>query len=327
MRVLFMGTPDFAAVCLKAIYEKDGVEVVGAVSQPDKPKGRGMKMIPTPVKQYAESAGIPVYQPVTLKDRAFADTLEELAPELIIVAAYGKILPDYLLNYPKYGCVNAHASLLPKYRGASPIQRALIDGEAKTGVTAMYMAEGLDVGDMILKKETVVAPEDDYGTLHDRLALLAGEAMRDVIDRIRVCEAEGRPVPREKQREEEATYASKILKEDAVVDFRRSATALFNQIRGLSPAPLAVAHTPDGKILKLTSSVVAGATAGAAAVETDAAVETKPGTVVSLDEGKITVACGEGCLSITGVVPEGKSRMSADAYIRGRKLCVGDVLK
>jgi len=310
MRVLFMGTPDFAAECLKAVYSKDGVQVVGAVSQPDKPKGRGMKMIPTPVKMYAESVGIPVYQPVTLKDNAFLTELKALDPELIIVAAYGKILPEYVLSYPKYGCVNAHGSLLPKYRGASPIQRAIIDGESVTGITAMYMADGIDTGDMILKLETPITAEDDFGTLHDRLAVLGGEAMCRVIDCI-----ESGSVPREPQNDAEATHAPKILKEDTVLDFTRPAAALFNQIRGLSPVPLAVTHTPDGKLLKLTSAEVSADVSGAA-----------PGTVVSLDGGKITVACGEGCLAVTGVVPEGKSRMAADAYIRGRKLSVGDVL-
>ncbi|MBE6597971.1 MAG: methionyl-tRNA formyltransferase [Ruminococcaceae bacterium] len=311
MRVLFMGTPDFAAECLKAVYNKDGVTVVGAVSQPDKPKGRGMKMIPTPVKEFAESVGIPVYQPVTLKDDAFLDELKALDPELIIVAAYGKLLPSYVLDYPKYGCVNAHGSLLPKYRGAAPIQRALIDGEPVTGITAMYMAEGLDTGDMILKLTTPITDEDDFGTLHDRLAILGGEAMCAVID----CINSG-TVPREVQNDEEATYAAKILKEDTMVDFSRPAGEIFNMIRGLSPVPLAVTHTPDGKLLKLTS-----------AKKTDVKSEAVPGTVVSLEGGAITVACGEGCIAITGVVPEGKSRMGADAYINGRKIAVGDILK
>lgn len=310
MRVLFMGTPDFAAECLRAVYTKSGVTVVGAVSQPDKPKGRGMKLIPTPVKQYAESVGIPVYQPATLKDGAFQAELAALDPELIIVAAYGKLLPNYVITYPKYGCVNAHGSLLPKYRGASPIQRALIDGESVTGITAMYMADGIDTGDMILKKTTEISESDDFGTLHDRLAVLGGEAMCDVID----CINAGF-VPREKQNDSEATYAPKILKEDTVIDFSRPANELFNLVRGLSPSPLAVTHTPDGRLLKLTSAVVSDISSGAV-----------PGTVVSLDNGAVTVACGTGCISITGVVPEGKSRMPADAYIRGRKIAVGDVL-
>ena len=149
MKVLFMGTPDLAAVCLKAVHEKEGVEIVGAVTQTDKQKGRGMKFIFPPVKEYALAHNIPVYQPVTLKDEAFLDTLRELDPDLIIVAAYGKILPKYVLDYPKYGCINAHGSILPKYRGAAPIQRAIIDGETETGITSMYMAEGLDTGDRI----------------------------------------------------------------------------------------------------------------------------------------------------------------------------------
>jgi len=311
MRVLFMGTPDFAAECLKALYNKDGVEIVGAVSQPDKPKGRGMKMIPTPVKQFAESVGIPVYQPVTLKDEAFLPELRALDPEVIIVAAYGKLLPSYVLDYPKHGCINAHGSLLPKYRGAAPIQRALIDGEAETGITAMYMAAGLDTGDMILKRTTPITDEDDFGTLHDRLAILGGEAMCAVIDCIK-----GGNVPREVQNDAEATHAAKILKEDTMVDFTKSANEVFNLIRGLSPVPLAVTHTPDGKLLKLVS-----------AKKTDVTSDAVPGTVVSLDGGAITVACGDGCIAITGVVPEGKGKMGADAYINGRKIAVSDILK
>lgn len=306
-----MGTPDFAAECLKALYNKEGVEIVGVVSQPDKPKGRGMKLIPTPVKAFAESVGIPVYQPLTLKDGAFLPELQSLDPELIIVAAYGRILPAYILDYPKHGCINAHGSLLPKYRGAAPIQRAIIDGETETGITAMYMADGIDTGDMILKLTTPITDEDNFESLHDRLAILGGEAMCAVID----CITNGN-VPREAQNDAEATHAAKILKEDTLVDFSRPAAELFNRIRGLSPVPLAVTHTPDGKLLKLTS-----------AKKTDAVSDAAPGTVVSLDGGVITVACGEGCLAITGVVPEGKSKMAASAYINGRKIAVGDVLK
>jgi methionyl-tRNA formyltransferase len=270
-----------------------------------------MKMIPTPVKAFAESVGIPVYQPLTLKDGAFLPELTALDPELIIVAAYGRILPSYILGYPKHGCINAHGSLLPKYRGAAPIQRAIIDGETETGITAMYMAEGLDTGDMILKLSTPITDGDNFESLHDRLAILGGEAMCAVIDCIN-----GGAVPREAQNDADATYAAKILKEDTYVDFTRPAAELFNQIRGLSPVPLAVTHTPDGKLLKLTS-----------AEKTDAVSDAAPGTVISLDGGVITVTCGEGCLAITGVVPEGKSRMAASAYINGRKIAVGDVLK
>lgn len=312
MRVLFMGTPDLAAECLRAVYEKDGVKIIGVVTQTDKPKGRGMKLIPTPVKVFATEHDIPVYQPQTLRDGAFEDTLSELDPDLIIVAAYGKILPSYVLDYPKYGCINAHGSLLPKYRGAAPIQRAIIDGETVTGITAMYMNEGLDTGDMILKLECPITDEDNFGTLHDKLALLAGESMCRVIDMIN-----DKTISREKQRDDGASYAAKITKEDCAVDFSRSPREIFNLIRGLSPSPYAATHTPDGKLLKLTS----------AKAPDDEVSDEASGKVLSLDNGMIKIACGGGVISVTGVVPEGKKPMGAADYIRGRRISVGDILK
>ncbi len=314
MKILFMGTPDLAKECLKAVYNKSGVEIIGVVTQPDKQKGRGMKMIPSPVKEFAEENDIPVYQPQTLKDGAFAAVLDELKPELIIVAAYGKILPHYVIAYPKYGCVNAHGSLLPKYRGASPIQRAIIDGETVTGITAIYMDDGLDTGDMILKLECAISDDDDFGSLHDRLAEMAGIAMCEVIDRIENC-----TVTREKQPDTGASYAAKIEKEDTVVDFSRSPRSVVNLIRGLSPMPCAMTRTPDGHILKLTSARVLS---GESSEES--------GTVVSLNtvgNGEIIISCGGGLISVSGVIPEGKKRMAAADFIRGRKISVGDLLK
>ena len=314
MKVLFMGTPDLAMECLRAVYNKDGVEVVGAVTQPDRQKGRGMKMIAPPVKEFALEHGIPVYQPTTLRDGAFMEVLDELRPDMIIVAAYGKILPHYIIEYPKYGCINAHGSLLPKYRGAAPIQRAIIDGETVTGITAMVMDDGLDTGDMVLTLECPIEENDDFGTLHDKLAALAGEAMCEVIDR-----ASAGTLTREKQPDEGASYAAKIEKEDTVIDFTRPAGEIVNLIRGLSPMPCAMTKTPDGRLLKLTN-------ARALSENSDA----EPGTVVDLKatgEGEIIISCGEGMLSVTGVTPEGKKRMSSADFIRGRKVAVGDILK
>lgn len=314
MKVLFMGTPDLAMQCLRAVYNKDGVEIVGAVTQPDRQKGRGMKFIAPPVKEFALEHGIPVYQPQTLRDGAFIEVLDELRPDMIIVAAYGKILPHYVIEYPKYGCINAHGSLLPKYRGAAPIQRAIIDGETVTGITAMVMDDGLDTGDMILKLECAIDENDDFGTLHDKLAALAGEAMCEVIDRV-----EAGTLTREKQPDEGASYAAKIEKEDTVIDFARPAREIVNLIRGLSPMPCAMTRTPDGRLLKLTN-------ARAISENTDA----EAGTVVELKaagEGEIVISCGEGMLSVSGVIPEGKKRMSSADFIRGRKVAVGDVLK
>ncbi len=314
MKILFMGTPDLAAVCLEAVYNKAGVEVVGVLTQPDKPKGRGMKLVPPPVKVFAEEHGIPVYQPQTLKNGTFEDELKKLDPDMIIVAAYGKILPKYVLDYPKYGCVNAHGSILPKYRGASPIQRAIIDGEKVTGITAMYMAEGLDTGDIIKIYPCDITPDDDFGSLHDKLANLAGVAMCDVIDM-----TENGTITRTKQDDEKSSYAAKIEKEDTVIDFTKNAEDIVNLVRGLSPAPLAVTRTPDGKLLKLTHARLS-----------DMAKTDNAGEVAALSdkgEGEIVLSCGDGCISVTGVVPEGKKPMKSADYIRGRRISVGDILK
>ena len=312
MRIVFMGTPDFAAVCLEAVYNHPAAQVVGVLTQPDTQKGRGMKFIPSPVKVFALEHNIPVYQPETLKNGAFAEELSRLDPELIFVAAYGKILPAYVLEYPKYGCINAHGSLLPLYRGASPIQRAIMDGHTRTGITAMYMADGIDTGDMLLKGECDILPEDDFGTLHDKLAAIAGDLLCQVIDKALDGTLEACRTP---QDDAASTHAPKILKEDTVLDFTKSAHTLWCLIRGLSPAPLAMTKTPDGKLLKAAAAAVAEQTHNAA-----------PGTVLSLDDG-ILVACGEGtALRLTAVVPEGKKRMDAADYIRGRKLNVGDLL-
>lgn len=314
MKILFMGTPDLAAVCLEAVYNKAGVEVVGVLTQPDKPKGRGMKLVPPPVKVFAEEHGIPVYQPQTLKNGTFEDELKKLDTDMIIVAAYGKILPKYVLDYPKYGCVNAHGSILPKYRGASPIQRAIIDGEKVTGITAMYMAEGLDTGDIIKIYPCDITPDDDFGSLHDKLANLAGVAMCDVIDM-----TENGTITRTKQDDEKSSYAAKIEKEDTVIDFTKNAEDIVNLVRGLSPAPLAVTRTPDGKLLKLTHARLS-----------DMAKTDNAGEVAALSdkgEGEIVLSCGDGCISVTGVVPEGKKPMKSADYIRGRRISVGDILK
>ena len=309
MRILFMGTPDFARSILEKLHN-DGENIVAVVTQPDKPQGRKMILTPPPVKQYALANGMPVYQPVTLKDGAFADTLTELAPDLIIVAAYGKILPKYILDYPKYGCINAHGSILPRWRGAAPIQRAIMAGDTVSGVTAMYMAQGLDTGDKILMVEVPITDEDDFGTLHDKLAVAGGDAMAQTIARLR----DG-TITREVQNDADATYAAKIENADCVIDFTKSVTEIYNQVRGLSPVPLAVTWMPDGKRLKII-----------AARREIRAVTVAPGTVTDIDHGTLDIACADGILHVTHLQPEGKGRMAAADFLRGRKLSVGDVL-
>lgn len=311
MKVLFMGTPDFAKVCLEAIVDA-GHEVVGVVTQPDKPKGRSYKLTPPPVKVYSEEKGLCVYQPETLRDEAFLPTLNELCPDIIIVAAYGKILPKYIIDFPKYGCINAHGSILPRYRGAAPIQRAIMDGEKETGITVMYMDVGLDTGDMILKETTPITEEDNFETMHDRLAEMGGRCLVQAMKQL----SEGTAL-REKQDDSLANYAEKITKDDCIISFADDRDKLLCRIRGLSPFPLAVTKTPDGRLLKIVSAEAAGG-----------ASEAKPGTVCALQKDGFEVVVGGGKkIKITAVVPEGKGRMSAGDFVRGRRIDLGDVLK
>ncbi len=308
MRILFMGTPDFAKVCFESLLTTEN-EIVGVVTQPDKPKGRGYTLMPPPVKVSAQEHDIPVYQPQTLKDEAFADLLEKLAPELIVVVAYGKILPKNVLEYPKHGCINVHGSLLPKYRGAAPIQRAIIDGEKTTGITTMYMEEGLDTGDMIEMYEIAIRPEDNFETMHDKLADLGAFAL---LSTLKVIESGN--VKRYKQDDSLSTYAKKIEKEDCLVSFNDSAESVHNLIRGTSPFPLSFAYL-NGKMIKFVSSFL-----------TDKKTDKEAGRVVSLEKGNIYVACADGSvLGIDGVLPEGKGRMKASDFINGRKISENDV--
>lgn len=309
MRILFMGTPDFAAVALDAVY-KTGEQIVGVVTQPDKPKGRGYTLTPPPVKVRAQELGLDVYQPERVRTEEFAALLAELDPELILVVAYGKILPENVLEYPKYGCINAHASLLPKLRGAAPIQRAIMEGETVTGVTAMYMDKGLDTGDMILKKYVDITENDNFESVHDKLAEAGAEALTEVICRINDGSITREPQP------EGATYASKIENADCRLDFSSSAREIHNIIRGLSPMPLSFTHTPDGKLLKITEAAVAD----------DSTSTGVPGEVTDVSGGKIRVACGKGDIYILGAQPEGKRRMSSADLINGRRIVKGDIL-
>ena len=305
-----MGTPDFAKICLQHIADA-GHDIVGVVTQPDKPKGRSYKLTPPPVKVYAEERGFTVYQPETLKDEAFLPTLLELCPDIIIVAAYGKILPPYIINYPKYGCINAHGSILPKYRGAAPIQRAIIDGESETGITVMYMNEGLDTGDMILKETTPITEEDNFETMHDRLAEIGGRTLVEAMELLEKGEASP-----EKQDDSLATYAEKITKADCIIDFNVPREKLLCKIRGLSPFPLSVTKTPDGRLLKIVS-----------AEEASGASEAKPGTVTVVDKDGFEVVCAGGKkIRVKEVLPEGKGRMTAADFVRGRRIEAGDIL-
>ena len=309
MRILFMGTPDFALFTLKALVDA-GENVVGVVTQPDKPKGRGYELCPPPVKVYAMEQGLPVYQPTTLKNGAFDSDLRALAPDVIVVVAYGKILPRDVLEFPKYGCINVHGSLLPEYRGAAPMQRAIIDGKTETGVTTMQMAEGLDTGDMLVTVRVPIGENDNFEDIHDRLGLAGAEALTETLAQLR-----NGTLTATVQDDALSTYAAKIEKADCLLDFTKDARTVHNRVRGLSPIPLSFTRTPDGKMLKIVESRVGKGTTAA-----------EPGTVIALD-GVVTVACGEGTtLEILRLLPEGKGRMNAADYIRGRRLAVNDRL-
>ena len=307
MRILFMGTPEFAKESLRAIYES-GEEIVGVVTTQDKPKGRGMVLTPSDVKKYATQVGLPVYQPTTLKDGAFLDTLKELEPELIVVVAYGKILPKYVLDFPKYGCINAHASILPKYRGAAPIQRSIIDGDTETGVSVMKMDVGLDTGDVMLVERVPILENDNFEDIHYKLVVAGATGLLRAIELFKNGKATFTP------QNENFTYAEKITKADCLINFDRSVKEVHNQIRGLSPIPLAYTKTPQGKVLKVTKAHIGEKSANG-----------RVGEVVLLGDG-IYVKCQDGVIVLDEVIPEGKGKMSASAYINGRKINVGEIL-
>ncbi|MBQ7090278.1 MAG: methionyl-tRNA formyltransferase [Clostridia bacterium] len=308
LRILFMGTPDFALESCRAIYENH--ILLGVVTQPDRPKGRGGKTQPPPVKEYATKLGLPCWQPTILKDGSFQGVLDETKPDMIVVAAYGRILPEYILNYPRYGCINVHGSLLPKYRGAAPIQRAVINGDSETGVTIMRMAKGMDTGDMILKRSTPILPSDTSGTVFDRLAVLGAEALLEAIDRIADGTAEYVV-----QNEEEATHAPMIDKAEGALDFSWPAQTLRNRVMGMNPSPGAFIELANYR-LKLFDAYLDDQTSSA------------PGTVTAIKKNGISIACGDGfSVRFESVQKQGKNRIDAYSYACGAKLSVGDLLK
>ncbi len=305
MRIVFMGTPDFAVPCLKALID-DGNEIAAVFTQPDKPKGRGYTMTPPPVKVTALENNIEVFQPVTLRNDETLQLLQKLEPEMIVVVAYGKILPKEIIDLPQYGCVNIHASLLPLYRGAAPIQQAVLDGCAVTGVTAQCMDVGIDTGDILMKTETPIGENETADELHDRLSLLGAELIVKVVH----AAAEG-TLTREKQDESKATHVGKLTKEMSVIDFSKSAQHIHNQVRGLNSWPSASAVL-NGKRVKIHRTIIAEGSG-------------EPGQVLSLIP--FIVACGEGAVEITELQPEGKKKMDARAFINGLHGITADELK
>lgn len=308
MKILFMGTPDFAVPCLEAIIQA-GHSVAGVVTQPDKPKGRGHKLMPPPVKECAKRHGIEVFQPESLRNEGFLPVLRRLDPDLIAVVAYGRILPKYILEFPSLGCVNVHASLLPRYRGAGPIQWSVINGETKTGVTTMYMAEGLDTGDMILKAETEISPEETAGMLHDRLSVMGAELLAETLVRI----ADG-SAPRERQEDALSCYAPMITKETGHIDWCRDARSILNLIRGTNPWPMSYCLY-EGEPMKIIHAAAADRAEG------------EPGRILSADRNGICVACGDGRgVLIDEIQMKGSKRMSVASYLNGHEIKTGVLL-
>lgn len=303
MKVIYMGTPDFAVYGLKSIVEA-GHEVVAVITQPDKPKGRSKSLVPTPVKKQAMEYDIPVYQPEKVREESVVEMIKGYAPQAIVVAAYGQILPESILNIPPYGCINIHASLLPKYRGAAPIEWSIIDGETKTGVTTMYMEKGLDTGDMIHKVEVDIEPTDTGATLHDKLAVSGAELILKTLEAL-----ETNTAVRTKQDDSLSCYASMLNKEMGNIDFTKDATSIERLIRGLNPWPCAYT-TLEGKGIKLFKADVVEKVGN-------------PGEIIEVTKKTFTVACGKDALVIRNLQPEGKKPMDTVAFLNGNKLEVG----
>ena len=300
MRVIFMGTPDFSVGALKALAE-NGHEIAGVVTQPDKPRGRGKASAMTPVKEAALELGLTVYQPSRVREQSFMDTVRALNPDVIVVSAFGQIIPKALLELPRYGCVNIHASLLPKYRGAAPIQWAVMDGELVSGVTIMQMDEGLDTGDMLAKTEVPLDPDETGGSLFDKLSRAGAELLIRTLPALE----QGTLTPEKQPLESPTAYARMIRKEDGRIDWNLEAEAIERRIRGLNPWPSAYTEL-TGKILKIWRAEVLPKESGQA-----------PGTVTEAGKGGFCVQTGKGVLRLLEVQLEGKKRMDAQAFLRG----------
>jgi len=307
LRVLFMGTPEFACPTLQMLLEHSGVEVIGVVTQPDRPKGRGQKLAHPPVKAMAIEHGIHVYQPAKVRTPEFIQIVLDLNPELIVVIAFGQILPKSLLDIPRLGCINVHASLLPRYRGAAPINWSIINGDCNTGVTTMLMDVGLDTGDMLLCRETPIQPDEDAESLYNRLSLLGAETMKETLEAL--IAGQLAPV---KQDDALACYAPMLKKEMGRIDWNQPAETIRNLVRGLAPWPGAFTCL-HGQTLKINQAALAGSSG-------------EPGTILKAEKSGIEVACGQGSLLIQQLQPEGKRKMFAADFLAGNRLETGTKL-
>lgn len=312
VRIVFMGTPDFAVPSLRVLLE-EGYQVVAVVTQPDRPKGRKRVLTPPPVKEEALKHGLPVFQPERMRREEAVRHVAGYKPDLIVTAAFGQLLPKAVLDLPKYGCINVHASLLPKYRGGAPIHHAVMAGEEKTGVTLMYMEEGLDTGDMISKVELPIRDEDNTGTLFEALSTEGAELLRRTLPAL--LEGGIQAVP---QNHAEAVLAPNIKREDELIDWSRTSRSIFNHIRGLSPWPVAYT-TWNGENFKIWA-------AKPPAEDAQGAGKAQPGTVLAITDEGLEVACGTGSIRLTEVQPAGKKAMPVSEFRKGTAMVPGTVL-
>lgn len=309
MKIMYMGTPLFAARVLEIIRDEFPDALIDVVTKVDTPQGRSYKLTPSETKVMAEKLGLPVFQPENLKDESFKEILEKSNPDVIVVAAYGKILPEYVLNFPKYGAINVHGSLLPEYRGAAPVNRAIMDGKTKTGVTIMYMEKGLDTGDMLSKEEVEITDDTTATELFSALAEVGGRLLSKTLRRL----IKGEVTP-EKQDSEKSTYAEKLTPEDRIIDWSKPALEIVRKIHGLSDEPSATTRTPDGKLLKIFRASVS-----------EDSPEGEIGEVVSVKK-KLQVKAGDGSVLLLELQGEGSKRMKFADFINGRRIALGDKL-
>lgn len=302
MNIVFMGTPDFAVPCLEALVKSEH-NILGVFTQPDKPKGRGYVLTPPPVKVRALENNLAVYQPEKVKDGTAYEIIESLNPDVIVVVAYGKILPKNIIDYPKYGCINVHGSLLPKYRGAAPIQWSVLNGEKETGITTMLMNEGLDTGDILLQSVTKIGENETSGELFDRLMYIGADLLLETLEKVKNNEVT--PI---KQDDSKSTYAKVLDKSLCLIDWNNTACEIHNKVRGLSPWPVAVTEL-NGKKVKIHKTLIAKGSG-------------KPGEIINLNP--LTVACKEGALEICTLQLEGKKAMDSKSFLMGHKLQIGE---
>lgn len=306
LRTIFMGTPGFACPTLQMLIDR-GEDIAAVVTQPDRPKGRGQKLLPTPVKELAEKHGIPVYQPLKVRAPEFVNVIRELRPDVIVVVAFGQILPKALLEIPPHGCINVHASLLPRYRGAAPLNWCIINGEPETGVTTMMMDVGLDTGDMLLTRKTPLDENEDITSLHDRMAGMGAELLAETLDRLLAGE-----LVRQPQNDAESSYAPMLKKEDGIIDWHADARSIHNKVRGLSVWPGACT-TIDGEVLKIFRTSVGDGSG-------------EPGAVLSASKGRFEVACRTGSILLHELQLAGKKRLDSISFLAGYPVSAGTML-